>query len=89
MRLAPSGVDHASESLETSLILEWIDARGLLDATLDRTAFMQIVHNRCYGGRESFVESGKAAGNLWCFLRETQHGDPIVAPITTTLLRRF
>lgn len=81
LRIAPSEIDRFPEALESSeLIIGWSDARGLLDPGLDWYQFRQIIHDCYYSDDKDYTKSGRAAGNIWRFIREMGEGDLVVVP---------
>ena len=84
LRIAPSEVDRVPLALEADhLIIGWSDARGLLDPALDWPAFRQVVHDTYHAAEATYTRSGRAAGNMWRFIREMNPGDLVVVPHST------
>jgi predicted Mrr-cat superfamily restriction endonuclease len=81
LRISPSGIDRVPEALESGeLIIGWSEALGLLDESLSWEQFRQIIHNRYYSEDETYRGSGRAAGNMWRFIRDMKIGDLVVVP---------
>ena len=81
LRIAPGGIDQMAEALKTdSLIIGWSDAKGLLDEKLTWEQFRQVVHNTYHSDEKNFTKSGRAAGNVWRFIREMTIGNYVVVP---------
>lgn len=81
LRISPAGGDRVPEALQSNhLIIGWARAAGLLDENLDRLSFREIVHQKYYSEQPDYRRSGKAAGQLWRFVREMSPGDLVVVP---------
>ena len=81
LRIAPDGEDKVSEALKNDqLIIGWAGAKDLLDPGLERKDFREIVHEEYYNKDGNLQRAGKAAGNLWRFIRVMEIGDLVVVP---------
>ncbi|MBV9125752.1 MAG: hypothetical protein JO112_20575, partial [Planctomycetes bacterium] len=84
LRIAPSRSDRVPEALQRDRVyIGWSKAEGLLDAKLDWGQFRQIIRNTCYSQEQDFRRSGKAAGEMWRFIRKMRPGDLVVVPHST------
>ena len=76
LRIAPSGIPRVEEALQSNtLIIGWAEAKGLLNDALEWDEFREIV-----GGDVDLRKAGRAAGNMWRFVREMKVGDLVVVP---------
>ena len=76
LRIAPSGIPRVEEALQSNtLIIGWAEAEGLLNDALEWDEFREIV-----GGDVDLRKAGRAAGNMWRFVREMKVGDLVVVP---------
>jgi predicted Mrr-cat superfamily restriction endonuclease len=81
LRISPSGVDRLPEALrESDIIIGWSEAEGLEDPSLNWTQFRQIIHDTYYSEYDNFRSSGRAAGEMWRFIREMEIGSLVVVP---------
>jgi predicted Mrr-cat superfamily restriction endonuclease len=81
LRMTPLGIDRLPEALRSNEVtMGWGKAAGLLDPNLDWCSFRQLVHDCYYAGEKDYTNSGRAAGNLWRFIREMSEGDLVVVP---------
>jgi predicted Mrr-cat superfamily restriction endonuclease len=53
---------------------------GLLDPDLEWEEFREVVHQAYYATEETYHRSGRAAGELWRFIRDMRPGDLVVVP---------
>src|SRR4051794_18368767 len=80
--------DHVPEALETGeIIIGCSKAQSLfasnafgVDLDLSREDFRDILHKEFHANENNLRRAGKAAGNLWRFLREMEVGDYVVVP---------
>lgn len=80
LRLSPSGIDRMAMALhDGDIVIGWA-APELIDSTLDRSAFREVVRCHFYTEDESYRRAGAAAGHMWRFLREMKVGDLVVVP---------
>ena len=76
--LGKFGVEEALDA--NQIAIGWSRARGLLDESLSRKEFRQIVSDEYYRGEENMRRAGSAAGNMWRFIREMNQEDLVVVP---------
>jgi predicted Mrr-cat superfamily restriction endonuclease len=85
LRIAPGRKDKVPLALEENdLIIRWAKAGGLLDESLSRETFREIVHKQYYSCDENFRRSGMATSFLWLFIRDMKPGDVVVVPHGST-----
>ena len=79
LRIAPSGIPRVEEALQSNtLIIGWAEAEGLLNDALEWDEFREIVGG---GGEDlDLRKAGRAAGNMWRFIREMNIDDLVVVP---------
>ena len=65
---------------DNDIILGWSEAIGLLDPALDWWTFRALVKKAYYASDQDQVRAGRAAGNLWRFIRDMQLGDLVAVP---------
>lgn len=81
LRIKPMGEDRVPEALEDNdLIIGWSQAEGLLDESLSRREFREIIHQTYHADEDSYRRSGSDAGNMWRFIREMDTDDLVVVP---------
>ncbi len=79
--IKPSRIDRVDEALASNqLIIGWSEAEGLLDPTLDKRDFREIVHRTYHSGESTKRKAGRAAPHLWRFIRELSIGDLVLVP---------
>jgi len=81
LRVKPSGIDRVDEALaDGDLRIGWSEAAGLLDETLTRTDFREILYEAYHAGEDNYRRAGANAGTMWRFIREMSPGDLVVVP---------
>lgn len=79
--IKPGKRDMVPEALSAEqLIIGWKDAVGLLDPTLDRDSFRDIVHQAYYSAESTKHRAGQATTSLWNFIRIMECGDYALVP---------
>lgn len=81
LRIRPSGVDRVQDALASDeLIIGWSESEGLLNPDLTWREFRQVIHDTHYASKDDYRRSGRAAGEMWRFIREMQPGSLVVVP---------
>jgi predicted Mrr-cat superfamily restriction endonuclease len=81
LRMNPAGQDWVQTALEQNQIsIGWGLAQELMDESLDRWAFREVVKKHYYANATGYQKAGAVAGMLWLFLREMNIGDLVVVP---------
>ncbi|MEA2070470.1 MAG: hypothetical protein U9O98_04190 [Asgard group archaeon] len=65
---------------ENDIMLGWSKAEGLLDESLTRDEFREIVHQQYFSKDDNYRRSGQIAGDLWRFIREMNIGNYVLVP---------
>lgn len=61
-------------------MIGWSKAEGLLDESLTREEFREIIHKQYFPKDENKRRSGQIAGDLWRFIREMCIGNYVIVP---------
>lgn len=61
-------------------MIGWSKAEGLLDETLSREDFREIIHNEYFPREETRRRSGQVAGDLWRFIRVMSPNNYVLIP---------
>jgi predicted Mrr-cat superfamily restriction endonuclease len=81
LRIAPSGIDRLLEALKSNqIMIGWSDSEGLLNPSLTKSQFRDIIHAVHYSKSANPRKAGAAAGHVWRFVREMRVGDLVVVP---------
>lgn len=81
LRIAHGDGDLVQEALQANqIIIGWAGAEGLLDANLNWWQFREIVRDAYYSEEATYNKAGRAAGQMWKFIREMKLGDLVVVP---------
>ena len=81
LRIEPSGINRLPEALASDqIIIGWSRTEGLLDESLSRDEFRDMISNIHYQGEKTLHKAGSAAGNMLRFIREMNIGDLVVVP---------
>jgi predicted Mrr-cat superfamily restriction endonuclease len=80
LRISPAGIDRFHEALENDQIIIGWAVSGLLDESLTREAFRDIISQGFYADEQSLRKAGAAAGHMRRFIREMTDGDLVVVP---------
>ena len=82
LRLHPVGEDRVPIARAVGHIsIGWGKVgAGVLDESLDRSAFAQLVHDTYYSHEENRLRSGQTTGQLWRFIRTMRKGDLVLVP---------
>jgi hypothetical protein len=62
------------------VIIGWAQAEGLLNDSLSREQFREILRKQYYSDETNNRRAGAAAGHMWRFIREMKPQDRIVVP---------
>lgn len=80
IRMSTGGGDVVDDGLRDGFVyLGWSSAEGLISCD-DYWRFRDIVHDTYYSEDDSYVRSGRAASQLWNFIREVKTNDLVVVP---------
>jgi predicted Mrr-cat superfamily restriction endonuclease len=80
LRISPAGIDRFPEALENDQIIIGWAVSGLLDESLTRDAFRDIISQAFYADEKSLRKAGAAAGHMRRFIWEMTDGDLVVVP---------
>ena len=80
VRMNTGGGDVVEQGLrDGQLLLGWSAARGLADRD-SYWDFREVVHKAHYSRDQNYKRSGRAAGQLWNFIKVMRPGDLVVVP---------
>ena len=81
LRIEPSKINRLPEALASDqIIIGWSRTEGLLDESLSRDEFRDMISNIHYRGEKTLHKAGSATGNMLRFIREMNIGDLVVVP---------
>lgn len=81
LRVAPGRQDMLGDCLANDrVVIGWEGIAGLLDPSMEWTAFRAAVSEAYYADAPTMHKAGSAAGHLWRFIRDMEIGDYIVVP---------
>jgi len=81
LRLSPGYVDHMEEALNNNvLMVGWADMPPDAAFNSDWYDFREEIRKTYLPDDTDYNKAGRAAGNLWRFLREMKQGDWVVVP---------
>ncbi len=84
LRLKPGHVDRLDEAMKNNqLIIGWSEADGLLDPSLTRGEFTEIIRKAYEKIDEAYRKKPRlynAVGQMWRFIREMRPGDFVLSP---------
>lgn len=62
------------------IIIGWSESEGLLNPSLTKGQFREIIHEAHYSDKANLRKAGAGAGHMWRFVREMRVGDLVVVP---------
>jgi predicted Mrr-cat superfamily restriction endonuclease len=81
LRIAHGHGDMVQEALQANqIIIGWAYAEGLLDPDLSWWDFRGIVSAAYHSEETTYSKAGRAAGQMWKFIRDMKAGDLVVVP---------
>lgn len=65
---------------EDEIMIGWSKAKNLLDENLTQDDMRDIIHKAYFKRDKNQIRSGRAASQMWCFIREMEIGSYVVVP---------